>query len=300
MTPADTVLNKYVVITPARDEEAHIGQILQSMDRQTCRPAEWIIVNDGSRDKTGQIIDDFALRRGWVRVLNRKDRGERLAGSGVIAAFYEGFRALSTRDWQYVVKLDADLSMEPDYFERCLNRFAMTPRLGIAGGSILTRRNGVEEVEAKGDPPFHVRGATKIYRRECWDAIGGILTETGWDSVDEVMANMRGWRTATLTDIKLVQLRPTGNAYGGWRDSVKNGKGSYVCGYHPLFMAARCARRLVQGRRVVSAAGLAYGFLVGHILLRGRRVNPSIVRYLRREQMRALLRKPSIYTEVLG
>ena len=289
-------MSAYVVVTPARDEEKNIAQLIDAMERQTLRPLEWILVNDGSKDRTGELLDTFAAKLPWVQVIHRVDRGRRLAGAGVVRAFYDGFAMLEGKDWEFVVKLDADLSLDPRYFERCLQEFSHDPRLGIAGGTVCIQEGTNTTVEARGDPPFHVRGATKIYRRECWEAIGGIMAETGWDTADEVIANMLGWRTRTLADISLLQLRPTGKAYGGWRDSVKNGKGSYICGYHPLFIGAGCARRLIQGRRPVSAAGLAYGYLAAHILLRGRRVPTEMVRYLRREQINALLRRPSIYS----
>jgi biofilm PGA synthesis N-glycosyltransferase PgaC len=177
----------------------------------------------------------------------------------VVDAFYEGYQVIEKESWDYLIKLDGDLSFDGDYFERCFEQFDENPRLGIAGGTICDGINGV--VEASNDPRFHVRGATKIYRGKCWREIGGIIRSTGWDTLDEVKANMLCWATCTLPDIYAIHHRPTGIAYGIWRDRVKGGVGNYVAGYHPLFMFAKCIKRLTEKPYVVGSCGLLYGFL---------------------------------------
>src|SRR5262249_32695115 len=155
-----------------------------------------------------------------------------------------GFRTIRDPSWQFVAKFDGDLSFTGDYFEQCLRRFETNPKLGIGGGTICNEVNGALEVESKIDPAFHVRGATKIYRRECWEQIGGLIRASGWDTVDEVKANMLGWVTGTFGDVKLVHHRPAGEAYGQWSNLIKNGRANYVAGYHPLFMFLKCCRRM--------------------------------------------------------
>src|SRR5271166_4983197 len=108
---------KYVLITPVRDEEEYLPLTIKSVIAQTVHPEEWVIVNDGSKDRTGQIIDDFADKYPWIRAVHREDRGYRKWGAGIIEAFYDGFHSLSTRDWDFMCKLDGDLSFAPDYFE---------------------------------------------------------------------------------------------------------------------------------------------------------------------------------------
>ena len=128
---------------------------------------------------------------------------------------------------------------------------------GIGGGTICIETGERRCRSAKGDPAFHVRGATKIYRRTCWDAIGGLLRETGWDTLDEINANMLGWHTFTFDDLRLIHHRETGRADGSWKNWVKNGRANYVVGYHPLFMLAKCAKRVVERPYVVGVAGFA-------------------------------------------
>src|ERR1700686_959796 len=126
----------YVVISPVRDEEAYIRFTIDCMVHQTIVPKEWIIINDGSSDKTGDIIDEYAQRYPWIRVVHRANRGFGKAGGGVVGPFNDGYKAVQSRDWNYLGKLDGDLSFDPDYFEKCFEHFENDPRLGVAGGVI--------------------------------------------------------------------------------------------------------------------------------------------------------------------
>src|SRR5262249_26760728 len=211
---------KYVVITPAPDEAAHLADTIQSMATQTVRPAEWIIVDDGSSDGTSQIVDEYATRYPWIHAVHRPNRGFRKAGGGVVEAFNDGYSALGVAAWDYIVKLDGDLTFAEDYFERCFARFSSEPQLGIGGGEIYHDMNG--NVKLEGNPKFHVRGATKIYRRACWEAIGGLVSAPGWDTIDEVKANMLGWSTRSFTELHLIHHRLTGSAEGLVPDRIKH------------------------------------------------------------------------------
>jgi poly-beta-1,6-N-acetyl-D-glucosamine synthase len=286
---------RYVIIAPVRDEARHIKRTIESVAFQTVRPALWIIVNDGSTDGTGQIIDEAAIRHSWIKAVHRRNRGVRRAGEGVMEAFYAGFSLLENEPWQYLVKLDGDVTFEPDYFESCFTRFAEEPRLGIAGGVICNPVNGALCPESKVDPAFHVRGATKIYRRECWLGIGGLVQAPGWDTVDELKANMLGWSTRTFPDIKIIHHRPAGVAYGTWANWVKNGRANYVAGYHPVFMLLKCISRVFQRPYGIAALGLGVGFCGGYAKRIWRVDDPALVRYFRRQQMRRLLGQPSLW-----
>lgn len=284
---------QYVVITPVRDEEAHLRSTIESMVNQTIRPREWVIVNDGSTDGTAGIIDECAARYPWIRAIHRRNRGFRKSGGGVVEAFNEGLRALLCKDWDFIVKLDGDLAFEPDYFEKCLTNFAEEPRLGIGGGVIYYLENGTKRFEEC--PAFHVRGATKIYRKDCWDAIGGFWPAPGWDTIDEVKANMLGWRTRSFTELHLVHHRLTGSADGRWGGSVKDGRADYISGYHPLFVMAKCARRLARRQTILGAFAQMYGFVSCYLKRIPRVDDPRLIAYLRREQLNRLLGKRTIW-----
>jgi biofilm PGA synthesis N-glycosyltransferase PgaC len=276
----------YVVITPVRDEEAYIQSTIESMIHQTMLPREWIIVDDGSKDNTRRIVNDYANRYPWIRAVHRKDRGFRKSGGGVVDAFNDGYRSLNCSDWEFVVKLDGDLSFDPDYFEKCFGEFERNPKLGVGGGVICYIVNGAKEFEEC--PTFHVRGATKIYRKDCWDAIGGFWPVAGWDTMDEVKASMLGWTTNSFPDLHLHHHRGTGTAEGIWSGLVKNGRANYICGYHPLFMLSKCILRLGRKPYIIGAAALMYGYSTGYLKRVPRVDDPETIGYLRRQQLSRL------------
>ncbi len=284
---------KYVVITPVRDEEEHIEATLKSLSGQTIRPAQWVIVDDGSSDGTADIIDRYAGQLPWLHVVHRPNRGFRKSGAGVVEAFYDGYRALDCGDWEFLVKLDGDLTFNPDYFEKCFEHFRREPRLGIGGGEICHDLAGTLKIEA--NPRFHVRGATKIYRKQCWEAIGGLYQVPGWDTIDEVKANMLGWKSYSFADLRLVHHRLTGLADGLLKDRVKHGLACYVAGYHPLFVAASCLNRLAQKPYVLGSAAMCWGFVKGRFTGLRRVEDKRLIGYLQRQQLRRLCGLESIW-----
>jgi biofilm PGA synthesis N-glycosyltransferase PgaC len=286
---------RYIIVTPVRDEARHIERTIEAVRFQTHLPARWIVVDDGSTDGTGEILDWWASRVRWMQVVHRPDRGRRVNGAGVMEAFYAGYALLNGDQWDYLVKLDGDLSFAPDYFERCLAMFEADPKLGIGGGTVCQLDEGQEKVDSSGDPSFHVRGATKIYRRPCWDTIAPLVQAPGWDTVDEVKANMLGWTTRTFPEVRVIQHKGTGSADGVWRNAFKNGRANYVTGYDPLFMLAKCARRAVMPPMLVGGLALALGFWSGYITRLPRIPDAGVIDYLRRQQRRRLLLRASIY-----
>ena len=288
--------SRYVVISPSRNEEEFLPGTIGCMERQTVKPCQWILIDDGSTDGSLELMVAASRRHEWITILQRKDRGFRLAGTGVIDAFYDGYECVAHPDWDYLVKFDADLSFAQDYFEQCLRRFYADPKLGIAGGTICNEIKGRLEVESKVDPRFHVRGATKIYRRQCWDAIGGLIRAPGWDTVDEVKANMLGWTTYTFPDLKLLHHRMAGGAYGQWNNWIKGGRANYIAGYHPLFMLLKCIRRLFNKPYFIGGAGLWFGFL-GCYLRRAPQIpDTAVIKYFQRQQINRLLGRRSLWS----
>lgn len=285
----------YVIISPVRNESAYLGRTIDSVAAQIHRPERWIIVDDGSSDETPALLQEAAARHPWIVTVQRADRGCRRAGSGVMEAFYAGYELVRTASaWRYLAKLDGDVELPVDYFAACLERFERDPRVGIGGGLVCVR-HGERLVAEYRDPPFHVRGPSKIYRRECWEAIGGLISAPGWDTYDLIKAQRLGWSTRTFADVLLVHCRPTGGAYGAWSNWVKNGAANYVVGYHPLFMMLKCARRLLRRPWGVAGLGLLAGYLRGYLRKLPQVPDAATISYLRREQLNFLSGRRSLW-----
>lgn len=289
----DLSATKYVVITPVRDEEQYLPYTIESMAQQTIRPQEWVIVDDGSKDRTGEIIQEASRQHPWIRGFRRQDRGFRKWGAGIIEAFYDGFHNLSCKDWDFMAKLDGDLSFEPDYFAGMFRKFNEDQRLGIGGGYLYHMEDGVKTLEH--NPIFHVRGGAKIYRRACWEAIGGLWVGPGSDTVDEVKANMLGWSSRSFLDLQIQHHRWTGAAYGRWGGIMKNGKTDYVCGYHPLFMLVKSISRLWKRPYVLGSVALIYGYVSAFLQNTPQVNDPQMISYLQRQQLAKLCGQETIW-----
>lgn len=284
---------KYVIVSPVRNEEKFLEGTIKSVVSQTVKPVEWILVDDGSTDGTAAIIDRYAEQSNWIRPVHRANRGFRQSGGGVMEAFNDGYKALLCKDWDFVVKLDGDLTFEPDYFEKLLDRFMAEPALGITGGTLYSIQNG--EMTMDRNPRFHVRGATKIYRRECWEQIGGLWPAPGWDTIDETSANMRGWVTMSIPEVLANHHRPTGSADGSWRDSVKHGLACYIAGYHPLYLVASSFYRLLRRPYPVPFVGGFYGFLRGYFNHIPKVDDPALIKFVRKQQLKRLMGQETIW-----
>jgi biofilm PGA synthesis N-glycosyltransferase PgaC len=283
---------KYCVITAVRDEEQFIAGTIESVLHQTIRPIEWIIVDDGSTDTTHAVIDRCAREHSWIRILRRADRGYRSKGGGVEAFLY-AYPMLLRQDWEFLVNLDGDLTFSPEYFEKCFGHFRSMPRLGIGGGTIYDKVDNHLHLESS--PKFHVRGGTKVYRRECWEKLGGLFPSLGWDTVDEIKANWLGWNTETFPELQLVHHRASGAVWGAWGRAVNEGEADHIVGYHPLFFGIKCARHVFNPPYVIRSLGIAYGFLRGIVKCTPHIGDQELRVYLRKQQLRRLFGMPSIW-----
>jgi biofilm PGA synthesis N-glycosyltransferase PgaC len=231
----------YCVITPARDEAENLRRLGGCLALQTVRPSAWIIVDNGSEDETLDVAQTFARDVDWAHALSRPGEPQAAPGAPVVQAFRAGLEALPELP-DVVVKLDADVSMEPDYFERHLAAFDSDPHLGIAGGMCLELgQAGWAETYVTGN---HVRGASRAYRRECLEAILPLEEGMGWDTIDELKANLRGWRSQILRDVSFFHHRRVGE-----RDGLRGerwtalGKSSYYMGYRFSYLLIRSLYR---------------------------------------------------------
>jgi poly-beta-1,6-N-acetyl-D-glucosamine synthase len=275
---------KYAIVTPVRDEEAYIGVMIDSVVTQTIPPSMWIIVDDGSNDRTPTIVEDYARRFDVIRLLRLPTRDRRLPGGE--EAIPSALQLLDVSKFDYLARFDADLLFSPDYIEGIMNEFRSDPKLGIAGGGLYIDRNGQLELER--DPEYHVRGALKMYRRECFESIGGLTTQIGWDTIDEVSAWTKGWRSRSFYELKVIHRRPTGDGIEAGRVYRERGKAEYLTCSHPLFVLAKALRMAITRRSVAKPLHYLRGFMASSLRHESRINDPAFAR-ARRDQQISLL-----------
>jgi biofilm PGA synthesis N-glycosyltransferase PgaC len=293
MLPADRVGRResavnYVLITPAKNEEVFLEMTIQSMVRQTVRPLRWVIVSDGSTDRTDAIASEYARQYPWIKLVTRPPRVHRHF-SGKVEAFNEGVRSVSDLDFDVIGSLDADLSFVPDYFEFLLSKFADDAQLGIAGTPF-------EEEGATYDFRFstvdHVSGACQLFRRNCYEQIGGYvpLKDGGIDVVAVLTARMKGWRTRTFTERWTVHHRPMGSAVAAskFQANYKLGRRAYGLGFHPLWQLFRCFYQMTRRPYVSAGVALGLGYFSAMLGRTERVIGDDVVAFQRRDQMKRL------------
>ena len=279
----------YVIVTPVRDEQDFIQHTLDSVVAQTIQPTRWVIVDDGSVDDTAQIVHKYVDKYPWLSLVGLLDRGYRKPGEGVAKVFLAGLERVGT-DYDFIVKLDGDLSFAEDYFERLFQQFDKSPRLGIAGGGCYSLRGGHWVLERV--PDDHVRGASKVYRRQCFEDIGGVESVNGWDTIDELKAQMAGWRTRSFNELQIMHHRSTFSALGSFQGWKKPGQFAYFLGYHPVYMLARCVWHMKEPPIGLRGVAMFWGYLQSWLEKAPVYGEKQVVAYLRRKQLRRLFRVP--------
>jgi len=280
----------YVLVTPAKNEEASIEVTITSVVNQTVRPAEWVIVSDGSTDRTDEIVRAAAAAHPWICLLPLPPRRHR-SFAAVVQATEAGVRALTVADYKYIGLLDSDVRFQPDYFQRILESFESSPQLGLAGGVVIDL--GLSRYRFPRNRQ-DVPGAVQFFRRTCFEALNGLLAipEGGWDGLTCARARMLGFQTRLLTELVVDHLKPRNVSEGGvlrrqWQLGVRD----YAVGYHPLFEAAKCLGRIFEPPAFVGGVARGIGYCSAAMRRRERLVPPDLLEFLRAEQKQRLLEK---------
>ena len=287
---------RLLVVSPVRNEADHICRVAQAMAAQTRPPDAWVIVDDGSTDGTSEMLARLEQEIGFLIVISQPDAAnspvvkDRLATAAAPRAFNRGLQSVPWRTFTHISKLDGDTELPPRYFELLLARFASDSRLGLAGGVRTEPTKTGWRLES---PPaeYHVPGALKCYSLPCFDAMGGIQERLGWDTIDEVYARMRGYRTRTFSDLVAVHHRPWGSADGSLRGRARHGCCAYIVRYPLPWVLAR-APHAAQGAQPRTLSALCY--VGGYVLSAVRRVprvdDPEYCSFIRQELAARVLR----------
>lgn len=282
-------LNNYVLISPCRDEAEYMRQTLDSVIGQSIRPAKWIIVDDGSTDKTPSILSEYQDRHHWIDVVTRRDRGARAVGPGVIDAFYAGYEAINADEYDYLCKLDLDLRLPPRYFEILMDKMSANPRIATCSGKAYVEDNGRLIEEWHGDDTSI--GASKFYRVSCFNVIGGFVREVMWDGIDCHRCRMHGWIACSWDEpeLRFIHLRPEGSSQKSiYVGRMRHGYGQYYMGTGLLFMTASAIYRMYQRPYVVGSLAMLWGWLKSAFAGKPRYENAEFRKFLRHYQWRIL------------
>jgi len=269
----------YGVVTPVLDEAAHLERLAECLAGQTRLPAAWIIVDQASTDGTYEIAASLADTHPWV-VVEATNGGTLARGAPIVRAFQSGVEAFG---WvpNLVVKVDADISVGPDHFERLLEAFAGDPGLGIAGGIGYEKQADGVWRQRHGTGPA-VWGACRAYRRECLRDIMPLEEHMGWDTLDLMKANLRGWKTQVFYDLSFQHHRVEGERDGHrFRTSMIQGEAAHFMGYRVSYLAART---LYRAPRDPAALGLLVGFMRSRLARRPRCADIELRAFVRNEQ----------------
>lgn len=280
---------RLLVISPVRNEAQHLDGLVASVAAQTRRPDLWVVADDGSNDGTAQKLQELARQVPFLEVVTVPQLSgcsrDRLAAALEARAFNVAVERAGWREFTHIGKLDGDLELPPDYFERLLGEFRLDEGLGIAGGVVVERnRSDGDWALLTAAPPHHVDGALKLYSGQCFEAIGGVVPRLGWDTIDETYARMRGFTTRRFGGLQVRHHRASGSADGRLRGAARHGECAYVTHSSAYWVLLRSFKIATIWRpRAISGFAFFGGYVRGALLRRSRVEDPEFRRFVRRE-----------------
>lgn len=277
----------YVVITPARNEAEFIELTIKSMIAQSCLPAKWVIVSDGSTDGTDDIVKKYRLNHPWIELVQMPERKERHF-AGKVIAFNAGYEKVKHLNYDIIGSLDADISFDSEYFSFLLNKFAQYPELGVAGTPF---REGDTQYDYRFSRKEHVSGACQLFRRKCFEEIGGYIPikEGAIDLTAVVTARMKGWRTETFPEKHCNHHRKMGTAKNHiFKATFISGYGDYRMGVHPLWQISRSIYQMSRKPLFIGGAILLIGYLWAVLKRTPKPISKDFVKFRGKEQMKWL------------
>lgn len=279
---------KYVLITPARNEEAFIERTINSVVAQTKLPERWVIVDDGSTDRTAEIVGKHVKRFPWIELVHRS-RGVDRSFAAKVHAFNAGFQRIETLRFEILGNLDADLSFEPDYLEFLMHKFAEDPKLGVAGTPFI--EIDYDSAKDSFEGQNHVAGGCQLFRRQCFEDIGGYIPnrEGGVDWIAVTTARMKGWNTRSFPEKRFHHHRTLGTAERNPLAALFSyGEKDYYLGGSPWWQLFRVAYRIIKKPVLTGGLALLFGYCWAALRRMERPVSSELMRFHRREQMKKL------------
>jgi glycosyltransferase involved in cell wall biosynthesis len=278
---------KYVLITPAHNEAAFIEKTLASVAAQTRLPERWVIVDDGSTDRTAEIVERYAARCPWIELVRQPQHVGR-SFAGKVQAFNAGLERVQALEFDIIGNLDADLSFDPDYLEFLMGKFSEDPELGVAG-TPFNEEGGYDSARDSFEGENHVAGGCQLFQRQCFQEIGGYVPNPagGIDWIAVTTARMKGWKTKSFPEKRFHHYRTLGTAgKNNWAASFSYGEKDYYLGGSPVWQLFRVVYR--STKQPVEGAALLGGYLWAATRRIERPISRELIRFHRREQMKKL------------
>ena len=267
--------------------------MIDSVLSQSYLPVEWIIVDDGSKDNTSNVIQHATMRHDWIKYLRKENANVRAPGKNVMEAFYFGFNNRDAVMYDVVIKLDADLVLPVNYLELIIQKFKTNPQIGICGGVCVVKNGSKYTIEQETNLD-HVRGAIKAYRRECFDAIDGLLKHMGWDTVDEHSARFQGWLVSVLPELQVIHQRSTHQEYGFIKAAFRNGKMLYSIRMDIFLLFGNCIKKSLKQPYLILGIAMFIGYVSAFFTRYDKIVGKDLGRFIRRYRYKQILKKLSI------
>jgi len=276
----------YYVITPAKNEEKYISFTLESMIAQTLKPVKWIIVDDGSTDKTKEIVEKYKKDNDWIEIISIDNKQEKkLYGSKVIKAFNFGYNTIKNNAYDFIVKLDADLSLPKNYFEEIANAFSKNKNLGICGGYVVYKESDLAQKLAQ---ETYIVGAVKSVRAKCFHEIGGFAEANGWDGLDQLTALYRGWQVEHIP-VTVIHHRAPTTEYRSLQFFYNNGVAHYRSGNDFLLTLIRSIVQLKEKPYILASLNYVRGYMKAAISKEPKLVDKPLAKFIRAYHYKRLL-----------
>jgi biofilm PGA synthesis N-glycosyltransferase PgaC len=280
----DTRSTRYVIVTPFRDEEEFIEITINAVIHQSIKPVEWLFIDDNSIDDSPNIVKRYSKDFPFIRIGKMPIATERAPGIGVMRAFNYGYSIIQNKDHEFVVKLDADLSFDQDFFHNIFSAFKRNPKLGIASGLVIDK----DSSKAYKVYEENTYGANKIYRKSCFNLISPIEEIKGWDLLDNIKAQSVGFDTLVLRTEKVLHLKPMDSVIGKKRESFLKGYFAAYLHYKKSFLIVKVTREMFEKPYFLGGFMYFLGYLKNYFIDKQFYKNDLVIKYLHTQQSKRL------------